>query len=166
MYRGMEDIYGDCPKCCCLLKPKHLPGRPHPPMPCRDSPVWQVHHKNVGTSWYCEQHVPPLGTPRQGGYRHRGTIRDYDESKDPKPGDVVSATIGGVKSYGVVVGFTTSRFRDRRTDEYTIEGIRVKWRGWKELSLPVHYVKHADPLMALAFCAEEEKPYKKRHHKR
>ena len=158
----MFDSYESRPRIrCCKLRD----DGPHQ-IPCLNAPVWEVHHKNVCTSNYCEQHVPPLGTPRAGGYAYRGLLRDYDESEDPKVGDAVQATIGGAKSYGEVSGFTTSRFRDRKTDDYAIVGIRVKWRGWKELSLPVFLVKHADPLIALALCAEDERPSKKRHHRR
>lgn len=139
---------------------------------CRKEHCWRVYNRRLSADVdYCDDHVPPLKTPRMSRYRYDGAMKFYSPVVDPVLGDYVVTNLGGRRTYGVVIGFQTAR-GDWLTVDPTkkqwplITGINVRWQGWKEESLPTHCLRKISALGALAMCAEDETSPEKRHHKR
>jgi len=107
---------------------------------CRTRRRWSVKDRNVKrTRLFCEEHVPPVDTPRMTRYQYFGALRQRKHN-DPQRGDTIKTSVGGKSVYGTHEG---------SSQDYGC--VRIKWHcGKVEKNFPCHLVSKITPLEALA----------------
>jgi hypothetical protein len=118
---------------------------------CRETVEWSAYNRKTKKRYYfCEEHVPPLGTPRISKYDYFGAIRHCQE-EDFEEGDRVQILVGGKVSRGTIKCYDHER-----------AGWTIEWDAWlTESGFPSHKLGEINPLEQLAECAEEPPWWKK-----